>query len=327
MIAKINGDRALEWGRDVLKTEAEAVGALAATLGSDFVAAVECLLECKGRVVVSGMGKSGHVARKTAATLASTGTPGFFVHPAEASHGDLGMITADDVFMAISYTGETEELLSIVPLIKRTGATLIAITGRAQSSLALLADIHLDARVEREACPHNLAPTTSTTAALALGDALAVAVLDARGFSRDDFARSHPGGSLGRRLLTYVRDVMRTGDRVPRIGLDATVQDALFEITSKRMGMTAVVDADGRVKGIFTDGDLRRVLERPGDFRTLSIESVMTRDPRTIGPEELAMAAVESMERRRIMQMLVVDDAGSLIGALNTHDLLSSKVI
>jgi arabinose-5-phosphate isomerase len=277
--------------------------------------------------VVSGIGKSGHIASKLAATLASTGTPAFFVHPADASHGDLGMIMADDVFIALSYSGETEELVSIIPLIKRTGAQLIAFTGRAESSLAQLADVHLDAHVEREACPHNLAPTTSTTATLALGDALAVAVLDARGFSAEDFARSHPGGMLGRRLLTYVRDVMRSGEQVPQVSQDASVHDALFEITSKRMGMTAVVDQQGRVQGIFTDGDLRRVLERNSDFRTLRIAEVMTRAPRTIGPEQLAMGAVELMERHRINQMLVVDENGLLIGALNTHDLLTAKVI
>lgn len=327
MIAKINGDRALKLARDVLETEADAVHALAQRLDQSFVAALELLLGCRGRVVVSGIGKSGHIARKLAATLASTGTPAFFVHPADASHGDLGMIMADDVFIALSYSGETEELVSIIPLIKRTGAQLIALTGRAESSLARLADVHLDARVEREACPHNLAPTASTTAALALGDALAVAVLDARGFSPEDFARSHPGGMLGRRLLTYVRDVMRSGEQVPQVGLDASVHDALFEITSKRMGMTAVVDQDGRVQGIFTDGDLRRVLGRDGDFRALRIAEVMTRAPRTIGPEHLAVAAVELMERHRINQMLVVDENGLLIGALNTHDLLSAKVI
>jgi arabinose-5-phosphate isomerase len=327
MIAKINDERALKLARDVLEAEADAVRALAHRLDQNFLAALKLLLECRGRVVVSGIGKSGHIASKLAATLASTGTPAFFVHPADASHGDLGMIMADDVFIALSYSGETEELVSIIPLIKRTGAQLIAFTGRAESSLAQLADVHLDARVEREACPHNLAPTTSTTATLALGDALAVAVLDARGFSAEDFARSHPGGMLGRRLLTYVRDVMRSGDQVPQVSLDASVHDALFEITSKRMGMTAVVDQQGRVQGIFTDGDLRRVLERNSDFRTLRIAEVMTRAPRTIGPEHLAMGAVELMERHRINQMLVVDENGLLIGALNTHDLLTAKVI
>jgi arabinose-5-phosphate isomerase len=284
-------------------------------------------LSCRGRVVVSGIGKSGHIARKLAATLASTGTPAFFVHPAEASHGDLGMITADDVFIAMSNSGESEELIAILPLLKRLGAKLIAISGRPESSLGKLADVHLNAGVTKEACPLNLAPTASTTAALALGDALAVAVLDARGFGVDDFARSHPGGALGRRLLTYVRDVMRTGDQVPKVAADATVRDALFQLTAKRMGMTAVVDENGCVEGIFTDGDLRRVLERTGDFRELPIASVMTRAPRTIAADHLAVEAVELMERHRINQVLIVDDAGKLIGALNMHDLFSKKVI
>ncbi|AIO33803.1 KpsF/GutQ family sugar-phosphate isomerase [Burkholderia pseudomultivorans] len=327
MIAKINDDRALALARDVLDIEADAVRALRDQLDGDFVQAVALLLGCRGRVVVSGIGKSGHIARKIAATLASTGTPAFFVHPAEASHGDLGMVTADDVFIGISYSGESEELVAILPLVKRIGAKLIAITGRAESSLGTLADVNLNAAVSKEACPLNLAPTASTTAALALGDALAVAVLDARGFGSDDFARSHPGGALGRRLLTYVRDVMRSGDDVPSVGLDATLSDALFQITAKRLGMTAVVDANGKVVGIFTDGDLRRVLARDGDFRSLSIAEVMTRDPRTIAPDHLAVEAVELMERHRINQMLVVDADGVLIGALNMHDLFSKKVI
>ncbi|MDR6499042.1 arabinose 5-phosphate isomerase KdsD [Burkholderia sp. DN3021] len=327
MIAKINDDRALALARDVLDIEADAVRALRDQLDGDFVQAVALLLGCRGRVVVSGIGKSGHIARKIAATLASTGTPAFFVHPAEASHGDLGMVTSDDVFIGISYSGESEELVAILPLVKRIGAKLIAITGRAESSLGTLADVNLNAAVSKEACPLNLAPTASTTAALALGDALAVAVLDARGFGSEDFARSHPGGALGRRLLTYVRDVMRSGDDVPSVGLDATLSDALFQITAKRLGMTAVVDADGKVAGIFTDGDLRRVLARDGDFRTLPITDVMTRNPRTIGPDHLAVEAVELMERHRINQMLVVDADGALIGALNMHDLFSKKVI
>ncbi|OMG70648.1 arabinose 5-phosphate isomerase KdsD [Burkholderia ubonensis] len=327
MIAKINDDRALALARDVLDIEADAVRALSDQLDGDFVKAVALLLGCGGRVVVSGIGKSGHIARKIAATLASTGTPAFFVHPAEASHGDLGMVTADDVFIGISYSGESEELVAILPLVKRIGAKLIAITGRAESSLGQLADVNLNAAVAKEACPLNLAPTASTTAALALGDALAVAVLDARGFGSEDFARSHPGGALGRRLLTYVRDVMRTGDEIPSVGLDATLSDALFQITAKRLGMTAVVGADGKVAGIFTDGDLRRVLERDGDFRRLPIVDVMTRQPRTIGPDHLAVEAVELMERYRINQMLVVDADGALIGALNMHDLFSKKVI
>lgn len=327
MIAKINGDRALALAREVLDTEADAVRGLRDQLDGGFVEAIDFILGCRGRVVVSGIGKSGHIARKLAATFASTGTPAFFVHPAEASHGDLGMVTADDVFVAMSNSGESEELVAILPLIKRLGAKLISITGRPQSSLAKLADVHLNAGVSKEACPMNLAPTASTTAALALGDALAVAVLDARGFGADDFARSHPGGALGRRLLTYVRDVMRTDDQVPKVTGSATVRDALFQLTAKRMGMTAIVDEQNRVEGIFTDGDLRRVLEKVGDFRDLPIASVMTRGPRTIGPDHLAVEAVELMERHRINQMLVVDDAGTLIGALNMHDLFSKKVI
>ncbi|HEV3104615.1 MAG TPA: arabinose 5-phosphate isomerase KdsD [Trinickia sp.] len=327
MIAKINGDRAVTLARDVLDIEADAVRGLRDRIDDSFVAAVDFILGCRGRVVVSGIGKSGHIARKLAATLASTGTPAFFVHPAEASHGDLGMVTADDVFIALSNSGESEELVAILPLVKRLGAKLIAMTGRPESSLARLADVHLYAGVSKEACPHNLAPTASTTAALALGDALAVAVLDARGFGADDFARSHPGGALGRRLLTYVRDVMRTGEQLPKVTADATVRDALFQLTGKRMGMTAIVDGDEHVEGIFTDGDLRRLLERTGDFRDLRIADVMTRAPRTIRADQLAVEAVELMERHRINQMLVVDDAGKLIGALNMHDLFSKKVI
>ncbi|MGI4812498.1 MAG: KpsF/GutQ family sugar-phosphate isomerase [Janthinobacterium lividum] len=326
MIAKINGDRACEFARSVLEIEAQAIHSLSERIGASFIAAVELLLECRGRVVVSGMGKSGHIARKLAATLASTGTPAFFLHPAEASHGDLGMVTADDVFIALSNSGETEELLAIVPHVLRAGTKLVAMTGRPQSSLARLAAVHLDAAVDKEACPHNLAPTASTTAALALGDALAIAVLDARGFSAEDFARSHPGGSLGRRLLTFVRDVMRTGDAVPRVRSDASMHDALFEITAKRLGMTAVVDDADRVVGIFTDGDLRRIFERD-DFRTLGVADVMTRAPHTIGPDRLAVEAVESMERFKINQMLVVDETATLIGALNMHDLFRAKVI
>jgi arabinose-5-phosphate isomerase len=327
MIAKINGDRAVALARNVLDIEADAVRALSERIDGGFVTAVDLLLGCRGRVVVSGIGKSGHIARKLAATLASTGTPAFFVHPAEASHGDLGMVTADDVFVALSNSGESEELVAILPLVKRIGAKLIAMTGRPESTLARAADVHLNSGVEKEACPMNLAPTASTTAALALGDALAVAVLDARGFGPDDFARSHPGGALGRRLLTYVRDVMRTGDQLPMVPTTATVSDTLFQLTAKRMGMAAIVDDSGRVAGIFTDGDLRRVLERTGDFRTLPITDVMTRSPRTIAADHLAVEAVELMERYRINQMLVVDDAGKLIGALNMHDLFSKKVI
>ena len=343
MIAKINHDRAMRLAREVLTIEAKAVQGVADRIDTRFVDAVALLLACHGRVVVSGIGKSGHIARKIAATLASTGTPAFFVHPAEAVHGDLGMITADDVFIGISYSGETDELLRIMPLVKRMGAKLIALTGHPESSLAALADVHLDGAVGQEACPMNLAPTASTTAALALGDALAIAVLEERGFGPEDFARSHPGGALGRKLLTYVRDIMRTGDQVPRVSAEATVHDALFEITAKRLGMTAVVapcETDGsaaneaskrspgeRVVGIFTDGDLRRVLERATDLRTLSIREVMTPAPHSIAPDQLAVEAVRQMEQYRVNQMLVVDAAGTLVGALNMHDLFGAKVI
>jgi len=276
---------------------------------------------------VSGIGKSGHVARKIAATFASTGTPAFFVHPAEASHGDLGMVTCDDVFLALSNSGNTEELLAIVPLIKRMGATLILMTGNVESPLAQLADIHLDARVEHEACPLNLAPTTSTTAALALGDALAVALLEARGFSETDFARSHPGGMLGRRLLTRVSDVMRAGPAIPRVTENASLTEALLEITRKRMGMTLVVTATDpdALLGIFTDGDLRRLLERPTDLGSIRIDSVMTRAPRTLRSDALAVEALRCMDERQITQLAVVD-AHRVVGALHLHDLLAAKI-
>jgi arabinose-5-phosphate isomerase len=318
---------ALELARKVLAIEADAVSALAARLDQSFLAAIEMILSCRGRVVVSGMGKSGHIARKIASTMASTGTPAFFVHPAEASHGDLGMITRDDVFVALSYSGESDELLTIIPLIKRQGAKLIAITGNAGSALAKEADVNLDARVSQEACPLNLAPTASTTAALALGDALAIALLDARGFGADDFARSHPGGTLGRRLLTHVGEVMRTGDDVPHVEESAPLIDALREMSRKRMGMTAVVDRARRVVGIFTDGDLRRALERSSDLRAVGLADVMSRNPRTIQGNKLAVEAVEMMERYKINQLLVVDETGALAGALNMHDLFRAKVI
>ncbi|MCS6763967.1 MAG: KpsF/GutQ family sugar-phosphate isomerase [Candidatus Protistobacter heckmanni] len=332
MIANFNPDQALALGRETLLIEAEAVLVLAERvrtqpLSDAFVRSVGLLLECNGRVVVSGIGKSGHIARKLAATFASTGTPAFFVHPAEASHGDLGMVTREDVFVALSNSGETSELLTIVPLIKRTGAKLIAMTGNADSALAKLADAHLDARVEKEACPLNLAPTASTTAALALGDALAVAVLEARGFGPEDFARSHPGGALGRKLLTHVSDVMRTGDQVPRTRADASVAEALPEITAKRLGMTVVVDDADRAIGIFTDGDLRRMLEQRSDIKTTKVAEVMTANPRSIAPNQLAAEAVELMERHRIMQVAVVDAQGKLAGALNLHDLFAARVI
>ncbi len=318
---------ALALAREVLAIEAAAVAALGARLDGRFVAALDLVLACRGRVVVTGIGKSGHVGRKLAATLASTGTPAFFVHPGEASHGDLGMITHDDVVIAISYSGESDELITVLPLVKRMGARLVALTGQPGSTLATLADVVLDAHVEKEACPLNLAPTASTTAQLALGDALAVALLDARGFGAEDFARSHPGGALGRRLLTHVRDVMRTGPDVPSVSERATLAEAVLEVSRKRMGMTAVVDDAGRLVGIFTDGDLRRSLERGGDIRATPIALVMTRAPRTIRPEALAAEAVELMEARKSTQLPVVDAAGVLGGALNIHDLFRAKVL
>ena len=316
---------------DVLAIEADGIASLAERLRSGpaaqaFRAAVGLMLDCSGRVVVSGMGKSGHVARKIAATLASTGTPAFFVHPAEASHGDLGMITAADVFIALSNSGNSEELLAIVPALKRQGAKLIAMTGNAQSSLARHADVHLDAAVAKEACPLNLAPTASTTAQLALGDALAVALLEARGFGPEDFARSHPGGALGRRLLTRVRDVMRTGADVPCVHADATLPEAILEISRKGLGMTAIVDHDDRVAGIFTDGDLRRLLEKTLDLTHVRLADVMTRGPVTIAPEALAAEAAELMDRSHKNQLLVVED-GRLVGALHWLILMSAKVI
>ena len=320
----------LDLARRVLEIEADAVRALADRLGDAFTAAVGLILASRGRVIVSGVGKSGHIGRKFAATLASTGTPAYFVHAAEAAHGDLGMITADDVLIALSYSGTGEELLKIVPLIKRQGARLIAITGNPASPLAREADVHLDGAVREEACPLNLAPTASTTAALALSDALAVALLDARGFGADDFARSHPGGALGRRLLTHVSDVMRSGTAVPRVTESALLADALMEMTRAGMGMTAIVgDGDGsdRIIGIYTDGDLRRSLASGCNFSTARVADVMSRGPKTIHPEALAVAAAEMMERLRISQLLVADHEGRLVGALNHHDLMLAKVI
>jgi arabinose-5-phosphate isomerase len=318
---------ALDLARRVMEIEAEAVAALGRRLNRQFLQAAELLLACRGRVVVSGIGKSGHVARKIASTMASTGTPAFFVHPAEANHGDLGMITSHDVLIAISYSGETEELLSIVPLVKRQGAGLISMTGNTRSSLAREADIHLDCKVDQEACPLNLAPTASTTATLALGDALAITLLDARGFGPDDFARSHPGGALGRRLLTHVADIMRTGDEIPCVPDSASFADAVLEISRKRMGMTAVVDSQQKLVGIFTDGDLRRSLEQGADMRQARVSDVMTRNPRSIRPQALAVEAAQLMEQFKTTQLPVVDEHGLLTGALNVHDLFRAKVI
>lgn len=321
--------RAMLMARETLQIETDAMRALQLRLESDDSVgrAVALLLKCGGRVVVSGIGKSGHIGRKIAATLASTGTPAMFVHPAEAAHGDLGMVTAQDAFIAISNSGETSELMSILPIVKRMGSPLIAMTGNPASSLALLADVHLDVSVAKEACPLNLAPTASTTVTLALGDALAVALLDAHGFREEDFARSHPGGALGRRLLTHVRDVMRSGAAVPMVGADVSLAAALLEVTQKGMGMTAIVDADLRPLGVFTDGDLRRLIERVQDFTNITISDVMHADPRRITPERLAVDAVAIMEEFRINQMLVVDADDKLVGALHIHDLTRAKVI
>ena len=318
---------ALDLARRVLAIEADAVRALIGRLDERFLAAVALILACKGRVIVSGIGKSGHIARKIASTLSSTGTPAYFVHPAEASHGDLGMIQREDVFIGISNSGESDELLQIVPLVKRRGAKLVVIAGNAGSSLAREANVFLDAAVDQEACPLNLAPTASTTAALALGDALAVALLDARGFSADDFARSHPGGSLGRRLLTHVADVMRSGADLPRVADSATLKETVLEMTRGRLGMTAVLDAAGRVRGIVTDGDLRRALGRMTDVAAARVTDVMSSDPRTIRPEALAVEAVEVMESHKVNQLLVVDARGELVGALNIHDLFRAKIL
>ncbi|MEP6701388.1 MAG: KpsF/GutQ family sugar-phosphate isomerase [Betaproteobacteria bacterium] len=320
--------RLLALARRVLATEAAAISALQDRLGDDFLRAVQIVLACKGRVVVSGIGKSGHVARKIASTLASTGTPAFFVHAAEAIHGDLGMITREDVVIALSNSGESAELLAIVPLIKRQGAQLIALTGDKDSSLARHADARLDAAVDTEACPLGLAPTASTSAALALGDALALALLDARGFSADDFARSHPGGALGRRLLTHVRDVMRHGPDIPQVPATATLADAVLEMSGKGLGLTVVVNPDATIEGIFTDGDLRRSLGQFTDLRAAAVTQFMSRHPRLIGPDRLAVEAVEVMETGRpVMALLVIDSDSKLVGVLHMHDLIRARVI
>ena len=311
----------------VLTAEADAVRGLIPRIDDAFVRACEHMLACRGRIVVTGMGKSGHIADKIAATLASTGTPAFFVHPGEASHGDLGMITGQDVVLALSNSGETDELVTILPLIRRLGIPLVALTGNPRSTLACGATVHLDVSVEREACPLGLAPTSSTTAALAMGDALAVALLEVRGFSAEDFARTHPGGKLGRRLLLHVGDIMHTGERVPAVGPDAPLRDALFEITRQGLGMTAITDEMQRLIGVFTDGDLRRTLDRGTDIRTASIGEVMTRNPRAARPEWLAVEAVRVMEEHKISALPVVDGEDRVVGAINMHDLLRAGVV
>ena len=314
-------------GRRVLEIERQALAAVGERIGGEFARACALVMAGRGRVVATGMGKSGHIARKIAATLASTGTPAFFVHPGEAGHGDLGMITDADVVLAISYSGESDEILMLLPALRRQGNTVIAMTGRPQSTLAREADVHLDVSVPAEACPLHLAPTSSTTATLALGDALAVALLEARGFTADDFARSHPAGSLGRRLLLHIDDVMHGGEALPAVRTGATVAEALVEMSRKRLGMTAVVDEAGVLLGIFTDGDLRRALDQGLDVRQAPITGVMTRNPRTVRAGRMATEAAHLMEQHRINGLIVVDADGRAVGALNIHDLLRARVV
>jgi arabinose-5-phosphate isomerase len=315
----------VELGRQALSVEIDGLRAQLPRLGTDFARACRICLNCRGRIVVTGMGKSGHIGGKIAATLASTGTPSFFVHPGEASHGDVGMITRDDAVLALSNSGETTEILTILPVIKRLGVPLIAFTGNSDSALARIATVHLDIRVPAEACPLNLAPTASTTAALAVGDALAVALLKARGFTEQDFVRSHPAGALGRRLL-YVKDVMRSGGQIPTVRVDTTLAEALLEVTAKGLGMTAIVDDSMRVLGVFTDGDLRRALDRAADLDATRMEQVMTAGPKSVLPSTLAAEAVHLMETNRITSLIVLDDKGKLVGVLHVHDLLRAGV-
>jgi arabinose-5-phosphate isomerase len=317
----VTNDELLALAARVLDIESRAIEALKERLGDDFLAACELCLQTQGRVVVTGMGKSGHISNKIAATLASTGTPAFFMHPAEASHGDLGMITAEDLLLAISYSGETREILTILPTVKRLGTPLLSITGKPHSTLAREADVHLDISVAEEACPLQLAPTASTTAMLAMGDALAIALLEKRGFTAEDFARSHPSGSLGKRLLLRVSDVMHTGDRVPAVGPDVTLRDALLEMTDKRLGMTAIVDDDGHLLGVFTDGDLRRTLDAGADIRQTRIRDVMHENCKAVSADILAAEALHILEENKITALLVTDQSNLLIGALNIHDL------
>ncbi len=317
----------LDLAREVLQTEADAILALSGRLNGDFLRAVDAILACRGRIVVTGMGKSGHVGRKIAATLASTGSPAFFVHPAEAAHGDLGMITAQDVVIALSNSGESGEVVALLPALKRKGLVLIGMTGNPASSLGREADILLDTQVEKEACPLGLAPTTSTTVQIALGDALAVTLLDARQFGPEDFALSHPGGSLGRRLLVHVKDLMHCGDELPRVLPGTPLKDALLEMSHQRLGMVAIATADNNIKGIYTDGDLRRTLERSGNIYDLQIDQVMSPAPQTILHSKLATEAVHLMEQRRITSLLVVDADGKLAGAIHMHDLLKAGVV
>ena len=324
----MNDTKLQQLARAVIETEAMAVTDLADRIGNEFIQACQCMYDCKGRIVVLGMGKSGHIGAKIAATLASTGSPAFFVHPGEASHGDMGMITQEDTVLALSNSGETSEILTILPLIKRLGVPLVALTGNPDSTLAKAADAHLDASVEKEACPLGLAPTSSTTAALVMGDALAVSLLEQRGFTADDFALSHPGGALGRRLLLHIDDIMHTGDALPAVLASASLSDALLEMTKKGLGMTAVVDADGKMAGIFTDGDLRRVLDHGVvNVRETKIVDVMTRDCKTAQPRQLAVETLRMMEEFKINSLLVVDNDNKPVGAMNMHDLLRAGVV
>ncbi len=322
-----HADRIKALGLAVIETEAAAVTALSSRIDDNFLRACEHMLHCQGRVVVIGMGKSGHIGNKIAATLASTGTPAFFVHPGEASHGDLGMITPSDVVLAMSNSGETNEILTILPLIKRLGVPLISMTGNSASTLARDATVNIDVSVEKEACPLGLAPTASTTATLAMGDALAIALLESRGFTADDFALAHPGGSLGRRLLLHIDDLMHSGEAIPQVSEDTLLSQALLEMTRKGLGMTAVLDADGRVSGIYTDGDLRRTLDQSIDVHNTPISSVFTRNCKTIAPGVLAAEALRMMEQNKINALLVVTTEGELVGALNMHDLLRAGVV
>lgn len=327
MPRELSESQLLKLAGRVLDIESRAVSQLQARLDHTFVDACRLCLDTQGRVVVTGMGKSGHIGKKISATLASTGTPSFFMHPAEASHGDLGMITRHDVLLAVSYSGETQEVVTILPLIKRMGAKLISMTGKPASTLAHAADVHLDVSVAEEACSLNLAPTASTTATLAMGDALAVALLESRGFTAEDFALSHPSGSLGKRLLLRVSDVMHTGDNIPSVRADVSLRDGLVEMTQKSLGMTAIVDSENRIKGIFTDGDLRRTLDASIDVHETTMAAVMHEGCTTIAPDVLAAEAVRLMEERKITQLLVVDDEQKLIGALNVHDLFRAGVM
>ncbi|MBT8144901.1 MAG: KpsF/GutQ family sugar-phosphate isomerase [Gammaproteobacteria bacterium] len=325
--AAFDPQQIIDRARQVLSVEADAVARLPERIGDEFVKACRLCLDCRGRLVVTGIGKSGHVAGKIAATLASTGSPAFFLHPGEASHGDMGMITADDVVIAVSNSGETSEIVVLLPLIRRMAASLITFTGNTASTLAQAATVNLDVSVSSEACPLNLAPTASTTATLAMGDALALALLEARGFTAEDFARSHPGGRLGRRLLVRVEDLMHSGEAVPCVDLGTSVKDALLEVTAKGLGMTSVIDAQRHVAGVFTDGDLRRALDRRVDLHGTAIEDLMTRDCKTVTPDMLAAEAVGVLENHKITSLLVVDDNDNLVGALNVHDLFRAGVM